>query len=175
MAASRVAGRYLVLDHLDVGQPYPFIRLWERWGLGEGPPREETRRHRSAEPPWSQPRPSPPPDHRHRRPRREDPPAPTFREAPRESDPIWDDEVSADGREDERPPSDFETHDDEDRTRHRRGGAEGRPRRPTSSSTAPSRIGAGDGHRGRDARDGRQGSPRAHQEGRVRRGGSGAG
>ena len=115
MAASRVAGRYLVLDHLDVRQPYPFIRLWERWGLGEGPPREETRRHRRRpEPPWSQPRPSPPPDHRHRRPRREDPPAPTFREAPRESDPIWDDEVSADGREDERPPSDFETHDDED-------------------------------------------------------------
>ena len=28
--------RHVVLRHLDVTQPHPFLRLWERWGLGEG-------------------------------------------------------------------------------------------------------------------------------------------
>ena len=28
--------RHLVLRHLDASQPHPFLRLWERWGLGEG-------------------------------------------------------------------------------------------------------------------------------------------
>ena len=111
MAASRVAERYLVLDHLDVGQPYPFLRLWERWGLGEGPPREETRRHHRAEPPWSPPRPSPPPARRHSRPRREDPPASTFTGASEEHAPVWDDEVSVDDQEDARPPSDSDGED----------------------------------------------------------------
>ena len=111
MAASRVADRYLVLDHLDVGQPYPFLRLWERWGLGEGPPREETRRHHRAEPPWSPPRPSPPQARRHSRPRREDPPASTFTGAPEEHPPVWDDEVSVDDQEDARPPSDSDGED----------------------------------------------------------------
>ena len=111
MAASRVAERYLVLDHLDVGQPYPFLRLWERWGLGEGPPREETRRHHRAEPSWSPPRPSPPQARRHSRPRREDPPASTFTGAPEEHPPVWDDEVSVDDQEDARPPSDSDGED----------------------------------------------------------------
>jgi len=26
----------LVLRHLDVTQPHPFLRLWERWGHGDG-------------------------------------------------------------------------------------------------------------------------------------------
>ena len=82
MAASRVADRYLVLDHLDVGQPYPFLRLWERWGLG-GPPRR--RPGATIAPSRRGPRRALriPRARRHRRPRREDPPASTFTGLPK--------------------------------------------------------------------------------------------